>query len=125
MEDILKHYPIDVPIATCYKMRSDDEEWTRLTGSVSGPFKRGAKDLRVFYPDDKTEAPFFVSDTEYTVRRGILWATGDSYKSPIAYTAAKEFLKKAEDDLLEAKTRIGTLKNQITFLKTVMVWCGD
>lgn len=75
MGSILEH-PIDFDVGyiVCYRLRDDDEEWTRLNGRVSEPFKRGSKILREFYPDDLSRSSFFVDSIPYTVRRGTLWA---------------------------------------------------
>lgn len=121
MEEILKR-PIEVPIATCYKMRSDDESWHVLTGKVSTPFVRGAKTLRVFYPDLNVEAPFFVDVEELKVRRGVLWAAG--YPEDLDhYRIAETFLEKVEEDRVETLKHLETLSSQIAFLKCEMaVW---
>ena len=47
----------------CYRMRTNDSEWKKLEGQVSFMFERGAKRLRVFYPDEPQEAPFYISDS--------------------------------------------------------------
>lgn len=72
----LKEHPIDENITEvhCYRFRTQNTVLTELTGTVSEPFKRGFKVLRIFYPEDDTEIPFFVDAIPYTLRRGIVWA---------------------------------------------------
>ena len=74
--NLKEEHPIDTTIGEvrCYRMRTQDADWHKYIGLVSKPFERGAKVLRVFYPDDETEAPFYVSSEMYEYRRGNVWA---------------------------------------------------
>ena len=73
----LKEHPIDryLGAVACFRMRTQDDDWRKLEGLVSEPFTRGAKVLRVFYPEDETEAPFYVSEEAYEYRRGNVWTS--------------------------------------------------
>lgn len=84
--NLKEEHPIDESLGTikCYRMRTQDADWRKLIGLVSEPFARGRKVLRVFYPDDETEAPFYVSSEMYDYRRGNVWERlyyGDFSKS--------------------------------------------
>lgn len=116
----LKEHSIDTSIGkvVCYRLRTNDEEWKKLEGQASFMFERGAKRLRVFYPDEAGEAPFYISDSPYTYRRGIVWhQLGYELQGLATYKVRDIFLEKKNEEKAQLYEYYGNILLQLSFLE--------